>query len=119
MGFFSRGAGAAAKKRAAERSYPYETQKRHPGVEVIPDRHACCSAAREIAGQRFLCNEAPRLPLAGCDQQECGCRYQHYTDRRTEVRRDRDIGIGLTSEMFRDNCRRTSSKGRRSDDEKA
>lgn len=115
MGFFSR-ASAATKKREVKRSEPSQRQIRHPGVEVIPDRDDCCDAVKAIVGQRFLCHDAPRLPLANCDQQQCNCRYQHYTDRRTEARRDGDVGIGLASEMFYEDCRRSKAKGRRSVD---
>ena len=45
-----------------------------------------CAAALELRGQSLLENEAPRLPLSGCDH-VCGCRYQSLDDRR--VGRDR------------------------------
>ena len=57
------------------------------------DRHACRAAAA-IAGQRFLSEEAPVLPLPDCDTpRECRCVYQHFTDRRTDKRRESDIGL--------------------------
>jgi hypothetical protein len=43
---------------------------------------------------RFLSDEAPSLPLAGCKTpQSCRCVYVHFNDRRTEVRRDTDSGL--------------------------
>ena len=37
--------------------------------------------------QRFLSSEAPLLPLAGCTEKACQCRYVHYADRRERDRR--------------------------------
>ncbi len=42
-----------------------------------------CPEAEKIRGQRFLVNEAPLLPLAGCTWAKCNCRYSHHSDRRT------------------------------------
>jgi hypothetical protein len=47
-----------------------------------------CAAALELRGQSLLADEAPRLPLEGCDH-ACVCRYQPYDDRR--MGRDRRI----------------------------
>jgi hypothetical protein len=49
----------------------------------------CCEAAREREGQRFLSTEAPMLPLVGCTQTSCQCRYVHHDDRR--LKRDRRV----------------------------
>jgi hypothetical protein len=47
-----------------------------------------------MEGQRFLSDEAPVLPLAGCETpQACRCIYEHFTDRRTVLRRDVDSGL--------------------------
>ena len=42
-----------------------------------------CSAAREIDRTRFLAWEAPSLPLAGCNTEECRCHYIYHGDRRS------------------------------------
>ena len=42
----------------------------------------CCRAAADLEGSRFLCAEAPKIPLPECDARSCGCRYVHYEDRR-------------------------------------
>ncbi len=55
-----------------------------------PD-NAACYAARTISGKRFLSSEAPALPLAGCDNAECNCRYFHHSDRRSSVDRRRPL----------------------------
>lgn len=49
----------------------------------------CCEAARDLERQRFLSTEAPMLPLAGCTQSSCHCRYAHHNDRR--ITRDRRV----------------------------
>lgn len=116
MGLLSRFVGAAENDVQKRGATAVQQRQRHPGVEVVANGDSCCDAARKIAGQRFLSKEAPRLPLTGCDQKECKCRYQHYTDRRTETRRDGDIGIGTASEMFHQDCRRSNGRGRRDSD---
>ena len=115
MGLLSRWVGTPAARDAAAESAAAAKQQKFRGIEVIPDSDACCDAAREMAGQRLLSKDAPRLPLAACTQQQCNCRYVHYTDRRTDYRRDGDIGIG-TREMFYKDCRRSRAKGRRGQD---
>lgn len=42
-----------------------------------------CDAQLAVKGQRFLCNEAPSLPLSGCTASHCDCRYVHHVDRRS------------------------------------
>lgn len=43
-----------------------------------------CKAVEELAGQRFLSKEAPKLPLRGCTEPQCSCRYRKHEDRRHE-----------------------------------
>lgn len=63
------------------------------GIAVEPGDGAC-QAVRSIEGHRYLSDDAPRLPLDGCQcVQDCHCVYRHYSDRRTEVRRDADMGL--------------------------
>jgi len=79
------------------------------GVEIVAPS-GCCEAAMHQVGQRFLSEEAPILPLAGCDRvTRCRCKYRHYTDRRTEARRDADVGL---PPAFREHERR-ARRGRR------
>jgi hypothetical protein len=53
-----------------------------------------CKAVKQVNNQRFLSNEAPRLPLSGCSSpKQCACRYLHHTDRRDDARRDCDAGM--------------------------
>lgn len=55
--------------------------KRWHAVSIKPCTKAC-AAALKAEGVRFLAQDAPRLPLAGCDSSACTCRYRHYDDRR-------------------------------------
>jgi hypothetical protein len=56
-------------------------------VEIQGDDPSCASA-RQLAGRRFLSDEAPALPVPGCDQPHCRCRYVHHEDRRQHDRRN-------------------------------
>lgn len=65
------------------------------GIAIEPGEDAC-EAVRRLAGRRFLSEDAPRLPLDECQcVQDCHCVYRHFSDRRTEVRRDADMGLPL------------------------
>jgi len=50
-------------------------------VSIKPGAYAC-SAANEMAGERFLATEAPEIPLPGCASSNCECHFVHYKDRR-------------------------------------
>lgn len=81
-------------------------------VSVEPDVLAGCEAAREQSGARYLCSEAPMLPLADCTTREqCRCRYRHWNDRRQDDRRS--LKSGIASQYFNGEERRTA-KDRRS-----
>ena len=57
-------------------------------VSVEFDWRGCCEASRNLAGQRFLPADAPRLPLDACSRPgECYCKYRHWGDRRVDDRR--------------------------------
>jgi len=55
---------------------------KYHAVSVKPGAYAC-SAANNIAGQRFLATQAPSLPLPDCDADTCECHFVHHNDRRT------------------------------------
>ena len=55
----------------------------------------CCPAAESLRDTRFLSREAPKLPLANCDEPKCQCTYAHYEDRRRGPRRARELGVAL------------------------
>lgn len=64
------------------------------GVSIHPDEFSACDAARALEGVRFLADDAPMLPLSDCSNPAgCRCKYQHFDDRRTEPRRESDVGL--------------------------
>lgn len=66
------------------------------GVAIKPPDDDACAAAVKLMGERFLADEAPRLPLSDCTHPAaCHCVYQHFDDRRTEARRESDIGLPM------------------------
>jgi hypothetical protein len=72
-------------KRAANHPKSIDANKYH--AVAIGKNTAACSAASQLEGKRFLSNEAPVLPVSGCNVWPCRCRYIHYADRRAEDRR--------------------------------
>ena len=70
-----------------------------------------CAAARQLAGQRYLSTEAPRLPLQNCTAATCTCRYAHHDDRRAGPRRASD-SVRTQNPFFRGDERRRAG-GRR------
>ncbi|MDH3616722.1 MAG: hypothetical protein OEQ90_09645 [Gammaproteobacteria bacterium] len=89
---------------------------KYRGVEVISNQNECCEAAKAIAGQRFLTDQLPMLPLSDCDVAECACTYKRFEDRRTDPRRASDLSFDMASQFRDDNHRDSTSRGRRSDD---
>jgi len=76
-----------------------------------------CAAVEELAGKRFLAEQAPRLPLANCDSLHCQCRYVRHEDRRE--REDRRALYCLETDLYivggheehrAKSCRRRSDK---------
>ena len=51
-------------------------------VSIKPGAYAC-NEANEVAGERYLADEAPEIPLPGCTSSNCECHFVHHTDRRT------------------------------------
>jgi hypothetical protein len=87
----------------ARQSEPATGHRAHPyhAVAIRYYGNSACPTVRQFAikstlstqtppfleTQRFLSNEAPLLPLAGCTEKYCQCRYVHYDDRRDRDRR--------------------------------
>jgi hypothetical protein len=86
--------------------------ERFAAVE-IRRRSGACEAARALDGKRFLANQSPALPLAGCTKAHCECRFAKLSDRRTDDRRwEHD---GLSAAMF-NTAQRRKLAGRRDTD---
>lgn len=74
-----------------------------------------CPAAQKLRGKRFLCAEAPSLPLEYCDRQpRCQCYYRHFDDRRRGPRRAQEAGAPLPDKKRAVDERK--QPGRRADD---
>lgn len=99
---------------------PGSTSSPYQSVELVVSPGGCCSASEALSGKRLLASEAPVLPLPGCDQSKCQCRYDRHTDRRTEARRASDVGLHVAADMYRragkcarkDNGRRATDSAR-------
>ena len=81
----SAGDGRPRKARAPERFAAVE----------IRHRSGACEAARALDGQRFLTNQSPALPLVGCTNSRCDCRFVKLSDRRTDDRRCGGLGAAM------------------------
>jgi len=94
-----RSATTAARNRGRSRysRTPIRTaRKLFHGVSIRPDPENACEAACDLENIRFLADDAPMLPLSDCSNPAgCRCRYQHYDDRRTEARRESDVGLPM------------------------
>jgi hypothetical protein len=91
---------------------------RYQAVSIV--RPSCaCSAVVEFEGARFLTDDAPLLPVPGCDAARCSCRYARHGDRRT--RGDRRVYAGLQTELYTANgsSERRRARGRRREDYEA
>ena len=73
-----RSAGALVEHRRV--ANPYHSVSIDPGPRACPE-------AKSRQGRRFLSTSAPMLPLRGCTQETCQCRYSHHQDRRSQVER--------------------------------
>lgn len=56
------------------------------GVTIM---HGKCGAVRPLIGKGFRFDEAPRLPVVGCDARRCSCEYKGLVHRRKDHRRTR------------------------------
>lgn len=55
------------------------------GVTVRP---AKCTAARRFSGKPYSFDDAPPLPLAGCNALRCSCNYHGLLEHRSQARRN-------------------------------
>ncbi|MFA9419253.1 MAG: hypothetical protein ACERLB_03815 [Gammaproteobacteria bacterium] len=87
-------------------------RKKEFGAVSIKTGPRACSAAKYLRGKRFISSQAPALPLSKCDISDCKCKYQYYTDRRSED--DRRYPSAIMQSIFTDKNKREKSKvGRR------
>ncbi len=116
MGFFAKLSGKETVKKKTTTTQPMTAKNDYGGVQVTVNADTCCQAAKDIAGQRFLEKDVPKLPLDGCDVQECRCAFQRFDDRRSEPRRLSDVGFDIASQLHDEENRTSAAPGRRDDD---
>jgi len=80
--FYRQGLDKPEERKERRISPALKSSSRFHAVSVKPGAYAC-SAANNIAGQRFLASQAPSLPLPDCDADTCECHFVHHNDRRT------------------------------------
>lgn len=56
----------------------------------VPSLQCACDSARKIVGRTFDAASAPQLPVPGCNQPDCQCRYERAVNRRRGERRVHD-----------------------------
>lgn len=93
------------------------TKKNYHAVSIKFGPYAC-SAAKELDGQRFLSNVAPRLPLPECDVTDCKCHFAHHKDRRAgKDRRNVFTASGYSAATGKHEQERRDATDRRHDDD--
>ncbi len=80
--FYRQGLDKPEERKERRLSPALRNSSKYHAVSVKPGAYAC-SAANNIAGERFLASQAPSLPLPDCDASECECHFVHHNDRRT------------------------------------
>ncbi len=79
-------------RRSSGTQPPRGEAMRHPwrAVSVVATKGGC-ESVRALSGKRFLCAQAPRLPLPDCPYaHRCACIYRKHEDRRAGPRRETD-----------------------------
>lgn len=104
---------AGGQPASAPRPRERRADTRFRAVSVRPGDESC-EAARQLGQLRYLCAEAPRLPLPECNAATCNCGYWHHSDRRSGL--DRRAAQDWTRERELGVVNRRSSHGRRSTD---
>ena len=80
--FYRQGLDKPEERKDRRLSPALKNSSKYHAVSIKPGAYAC-SAANDLAGDRFLASEAPSLPLPGCDAADCDCHFTHHKDRRT------------------------------------
>ena len=86
-----RGRNGSARPRQESKANQYRA------ISICCEEHACAAAVAS-QNKRYLVNEVPALPLAGCDAGSCGWRYEHHDDRRNDEG-DRRLNFGLSQDL--------------------
>jgi hypothetical protein len=86
---------------------------KYQAISINPCSHAC-TAVHILKDLRYLCNEAPRLPINMCTNiEKCTCKYTHHEDRRIEEQEDRRYSNEIITNSFSLKERRRSTRTNR------
>jgi len=61
---------------------PLPTESRSFAAVAIQPGLIACDAVSQLGRRRMLEKDAPALPVPGCDESRCRCRYVKFADRR-------------------------------------
>lgn len=84
------------KRRATSGRHPPAHSTRPGGLDKLQKNplfwgaefsQAGCDAARALLGNQYIFDEAPELPLPGCDSAMCTCQFKGLKDNREKARR--------------------------------
>ncbi len=106
--------GSAKKSLATEVSASAKAEFR--SVQILPRGGIACDAVLALNRKRILVTKTPKLPLEGCDQEQCQCVYRRFDDRRGELRRTADVAYDIASQIRDSDLRSVISRGRRAED---
>jgi hypothetical protein len=107
----SQGARKLSKVKKARKLKPENKNSPYAAVRIIPSQTSSCDEAISKSKITFLRSEAPLIPLPFCtNRYNCKCKYQHLNDRRSEPRREADIGL---PDRFSGDNRRLRKRDRR------
>ncbi len=80
-------------------------------VKIAPGLISCEAVAKH-ADRVFLASKAPQVPLNGCSEKQCRCKYIHMDDRRSGG--DRRVELGDLGAFLPSNqVERRNNNGRR------
>lgn len=86
----------------------------YQAVSIRPGMNACTAVWMKV-GERYLLEDAPELPVAGCDKTQCDCSLNPHEDRREPGER-RSPELALDDDAA-DAPLRHRSPGRREEDQ--
>jgi hypothetical protein len=108
------GRGIGRGKGAGQSNFGWSRPKnsgRFAAVAIRPGL-MCCKFVRRYTNRKMLEKDAPTLPVAGCDELQCQCRFVKFTDRRDTQERRLPYAAESSSRLSVDRERRTQNDRR-------
>jgi hypothetical protein len=81
-------------------------------VEIVPCTGAC-ERVKSYQNLRILMDKAPALPLKGCEQKKCACKFIRHNDRRSKERREKENSTRQLIKDMQDNNHQRGGPDRR------